>query len=444
MKIVIAGAQEVGTHLARLLSRENMDVTLMDKDPERVSQLAFLNLMTVVGSPTSIHSLKDAEVSSADLFIAVTPNESVNIHSCILASNLGARRTMARIDNYEMQKTENAEFYRKIGINRLVYPELLGGEAVAQAIKRPWARMSFELCDGQLLLLTVKVREGAPIVKQQLMDIGKQHPQYHIAAIKRGDQVIIPQGKDVVLENDIIYFVVAPQHTESVRLICGKKDRNLKRVVLLGGSRLGIQAAYYLANHYQILFIESDRHVAEELMEKLPGCKVMNGDSSDIEFLNEIGLTSTDAFVALGDNSGTNVLACLTAKKLGVGKTVAEVEDVAYIALAANLNIGSTINKKILTASSIYQLLLDADKTSAKCFSLVDAEVADLVAQPGSKITQKVVKDLDLPRGITLGGMVREGKGQTVNGTTQIQAGDHVVVVCMNEMIGKVEKLFLR
>ncbi len=444
MKIVIAGAQEVGTHLARLLSRENMDVTLMDKDPERVSQLAFLNLMTVVGSPTSIHSLKDAEVSSADLFIAVTPNESVNIHSCILASNLGARRTMARIDNYEMQKTENAEFYRKIGINRLVYPELLGGEAVAQAIKRPWARMSFELCDGQLLLLTVKVREGAPIVKQQLMDIGKQHPQYHIAAIKRGDQVIIPQGKDVVLENDIIYFVVAPQHTESVRLICGKKDRNLKRVVLLGGSRLGIQAAYYLANHYQILFIESDRHVAEELMEKLPGCKVMNGDSSDIEFLNEIGLTSTDAFVALGDNSGTNVLACLTAKKLGVGKTVAEVEDVAYIALAANLNIGSTINKKILTASSIYQLLLDADKTSAKCFSLVDAEVADLVAQPGSKITQKMVKDLDLPRGITLGGMVREGKGQTVNGTTQIQAGDHVVVVCMNEMIGKVEKLFLR
>ena len=399
--------------------------------------------MTIVGSPTSILSLKDAEVANADLFIAVTPNESVNIHACILASNLGARRTMARIDSYEMQKSENAEFYRKIGINRLVYPEMLGGEAVAQAICRPWARMSFELCDGQLLLLTVKVREGAPIVKQTMMEIGKQHPQYHIAAIKRGDKVIIPQGKDEVLDNDIVYFVVAPQNTESVRLICGKKARNLKRVVIMGGSRLGIQAAYALADHYDIMFIEQNRRMAEELMERLPKCKVLNGDSADIEFLGEVGLNATDAFVALGDNSGSNVLACLTAKKLGVGKTVAEVEDVAYIALAANLNIGSTVNKKILTASCIYQLLLDADKTNAKCFSLVDAEVADLVAQPGSKITQKIVKNLDLPRGITLGGMVRDGVGQTIKGDTQIQAGDHVVVVCMNEMIGKVEKLFL-
>lgn len=444
MKIIIAGAAEVGTHLAKLLSRENMDVTLMDADSERVSQLTFLNLMTVVGNPTSIASLKDAEVPKADLFIAVTPNESENIHACILASNLGARRTMARIDNYEIQKPENREFYKKIGISRLVYPELLGGEAVAQAICRPWARMSFELCEGQLLLLTVKVYDGAPIVGQKLMDIGKQHSQYHIAAIKRGEELIIPGGQDMILSNDIVYFVVAPEHTESVRLICGKKDRNLKRVVIMGGSRLGIQSSYFLREHYDIMFIVQERQTAEELMEKVPGAKVVRGDSSDMQFLSELGLNSGDAFVALGDDSGNNVLACLTAKKLGVGKTVAEVEDVAYIALAANLNIGSTINKKLLTASSIYQLLLDADKTSAKCFSLVDAEVADLVAQPGSKVTQKDVKDLSLPRGITFGGMIRDGKGQTITGDTRIQPGDHVVVVCMNELIGRVEKLFVK
>ncbi len=187
MKIIIAGAAEVGTHLAKLLSSENMDVTLMAEHAEQVSQLTFLNLMTVVGSPTSIASLKEAEVPKADLFIAVTPNESVNIHACILAANLGARRTVARIDSYEMQQPANREFYRKIGISRLVYPEMLGGEAVAQAIRRPWARMSFDLCDGQLLLLTVKVYDGAPIVGQKLMDIGKEHSQYHIAAIKRGE-----------------------------------------------------------------------------------------------------------------------------------------------------------------------------------------------------------------------------------------------------------------
>lgn len=443
MKIIIAGAAEVGTHLAKLLSRESMDVTLMDEDPRRVEQLTFLNLMTVTGSPTSISALREAEVPKADLFIAVTPNESVNIHACILAANLGVRRTLARIDNYEMQMSESREFYKKIGINRLVYPEMLGGEAVAQAISRPWARMSFELCDGLLLLLTVKVYDGAPIVGQKLMDIGKNHPQYHIAAIKRGDEVIIPGGQDMILGNDIVYFVCPPDKTESVRLICGKKDRNLKRVVIMGGSRLAIQSAYNLQKNYEIMFIEQDQTSAENLMEKVPSAKVVHGDHTDMEFLSELGLLSTDAFVALGDNSGNNVLACLTAKKLGVGKTVAEVEDVEYISLAANLNIGSTVNKKILTASSIYQLLLDADKTSAKCFSLVDAEVADLVAQPGSRITQKPVMQLSLPRGITLGGLVRDGKGQTVTGQTIIQPGDHVVVVCMNEKINQVEKLFL-
>ena len=444
MKIIIAGAAEVGTHLAKLLSREQMDVTLMDEDPERVSQFALANMMTMEGNPTSIAALREAEVPKCDLFIAVTPNESKNIHACILASNLGARRTMARIDNYEMQKPENVEFYKKIGINRLVYPEMLGGEAVAQAINRPWARMSFDLCNGHLLLLTVKVHEGAPIVGHTLIEIGKEHPQYHIAAIKRGEEVIIPTGKDMVLSEDIVYFVVTPQYTEAVRIICGKKQRNLQRVVMMGGTRLGIQACYFLGNRYEKLFIAPDRETAEMLMEKVHDVKVVRGDYSDMQFLSELGLRSTDAFVALGDNSGSNVLACLTAKKLGVGKTVAEVEDVAYIALAGNLNIGSVVNKKLYTASSIYQLLLDADKTSAKCFSLVDAEVADLVAQPGSRITQHPVKDLELPRGITFGGLVRDNQGQNITGDTVIQPGDHVVVICMNELINRVEKLFVK
>lgn len=442
MRIVIAGAAEVGTHLAKLLARENMDVILMDADPDRVSQLTFINLMTMVGSPTSIHALREAGVPKADLFIAVTPEESVNIHACILAANLGVRRTVARIDNYEMQRPENSEFYKKIGISWLIYPEMLGGKAVAAAISRPWARMSFDLCDGHLQLLTVKIYQGAPIVGQRLMDLGQKHTQFHVAAIKRDDKLIIPGGQDMVLADDIVYFVTTPSKIELVRIICGKKDRQLKRVVIMGGSRLGIQTTYYLPKNMEVLFVENNSDLAHELVEKVEGAQVMHGDASDIESMGEINLGPNDAFVALGPNSGSNVLACLTAKKLGAGKTVVEVEDVDYISMAANLNIGSTINKKILTASSIYQLLLDADKTSAKCFSMVDAEVADLVAQPGSPITQRPVMHLGLPKGITLGGLVRDGEGMTITGQTQVQAGDHVVVVCMNEKIGLVEKYF--
>jgi len=444
MKIVIAGAHEVGTHLAKLLSKEDMDVVLMDGDSQRISQLTFLNLMTLVGSPTSINALREAGVPRCDLFIAVTPIESVNIHACILAANLGARRTLARVDNYEMQKPESADFYRRIGISRLIYPEMLGGEAIAAAICRPWARQSVELCDGHLLLLGVKVREGAPIVGQQLMEIGRlHHESYHVAAIKRGDELIIPTGQDSICEGDLIYFITTPDRADVVRMTCGKKERHLHRAIIMGGNRLGVQTCYYLPSNFDIVFIEEDHTRADYVMEKIPRARVVRGQKGDIETLNDLNIGENDAFVALGPSADSNILSCLTAKKLGVGKTVAEVSDIEQISMAQNLNIGSTVNKKLLTASFIHQLLLDADKTNAKCFSLVDAEVADLTVQPGSALTKAPVMQLKLPKGITFGGMVRDGKGQTVTGQTQLQPGDHVVVVCMNERINKVESLFV-
>lgn len=434
----------MGTHLAKLLAKDKMDVVLMDADPARIAQLTYMNLMTMTGSPTSILALKDAGVPHCDLFIAVTPIESVNIHACILATNLGARKTLARIDSFEMQKPESAEFYKRIGISRLVYPEMLGGEAIAAAISRPWARHSFDLCDGSLLLLGVKVREGAPIVGQKLMEIGqKHHDNFHIAAIMRGDDTIIPGGEDVIMAEDLVYFITLPQKADVVRFTCGKKDRKLERVIIMGGNRLGVQTCYYLPKSLRVVFIEDDPHQADYVMDKISKAEVVRGASGNIETLTELGVSDNDAFVALSDNADSNILACLTAKKLGIGKTVVEVSDIEQITMAQNLNIGSTVNKKMLTASAIYQMLLDDDKTNAKCYSLVDAEVADVVAQPGSKITQAPVYRLGLPKGITLGGMVRKGVGMIVTGQTQIEPGDHVIVICRDERISAVERLFV-
>lgn len=445
MKIIVAGAAEVGSHLAKLLAKENMDVVLMDADPEKIAQLTFMNLMTMVGKPTSITSLREAGVPSCDLFIAVTPDESVNIHACTLAANLGARKTVARIDDKELQTEASAEFYKRLGISHLVYPELLAGQAVASAIQRPWARQSYDLCDGKLMLIGVKIYEGAPIVGQSLIEIGKKHhDHFHIAAIKREDDLLIPGGADLIQANDLVYFVALPDKLDVLRFICGKKDRHIRRVVIMGGTRIGVQTCYNLSSDYDIVFIEPSRTRAEELMELVPKAHVIQGEVADQEALAAVRLEETDALVALGKDSGQNILACLSGKKMGVGKTVAEVPDVDYISMATNLNIGSVVNKKIVTASAIYQLLLDDDKTNAKCFSLVDAEVADLVAQEGSRITAKPVMNLSLPKGITLGGLVRDGKGMTVTGQTQIMPGDHVAVVCLNEKIAQVEKLFVK
>ena len=445
MKIIVAGAAEVGTHLAKLLAKENMDVVLMDADPEKIAQLTFMNLMTMVGKPTSITSLREAGVPSCDLFIAVTPDESINIHACILAANLGARKTVARIDDKEMLKPASVEFYKRIGVSHLVYPEMLAGQAVSSAIMRPWARQSYELCDGKLQLVGVKVYKDAPIVGQTLIEIGKRHhDHFHVAAIKRGDDLMIPSATDMVLADDVVYFVTVPEKLDVIRLTCGKREVHLQRVIIMGGTRIGVQTCYHLPDNLDVLFIEPNRHRAEELMELVPKAHVIQGKVADQEAMSSVHIEKSDALVALGMESGSNILACLSAKKMGVGKTVAEVPDVEYISLATNLNIGSVVNKKIVTASAIYQLLLDADKTNAKCFSLVDAEVADLVAQEGSRITAKPVMNLSLPKGITLGGLVRDGKGMTVTGPTQIQPGDHVIVIYMNEKISQVEKLFVK
>ncbi len=443
MKIVIAGALEVGVHLAKLLAKENHDVVLMDSDVSRVSQMSLMNLMTLVGSPTSIHSLTEAGVPECDLFVAVTPNESTNIHACILAANLGARRTMARVDNYETQKADSAMFYKRIGISDLVYPEMLGGQFIAEAIARPWARQSVELCEGSLLLLAVKVREGAPIVGQKLMDIGKKHHEsFHVAAIRRDVDFIIPGGNDVVQAEDMVYFVTLPQKADVVRYICGKKDRDLRRIIILGVTRMGIQLCYYLKKDYDIVFIEDNQKEVDHAMDKVPKAKALRGLKKYIETLQELNIGEHDAFVAVGPDSDSNILACLSAKKLGVGKSIVEVSDVEQVTMAQTLNIGSTVHKKSLTADSIYQILLDSDKTNAKCFSLIDAEVIDLTAQTGSKITEKPVMELKLPRGITFGGMVRDGHGQTVTGRTHVQPGDQVVVICRNESIAEIQKFF--
>lgn len=445
MKVVIAGAAEVGTHLAKLLAREKMDVILMDPDPEKLSSLTFFNIMTLTGSLTSINDLREAGVPRADLFVAVTPIESVNIHACILAANLGARKTVARVDSNETMKPENADFYKKIGISRLVYPELLGGTAVASAIHRTWARSSHELCGGSLLLLCVKVYGDSshPIIGKTMIEIGKSFGKFHVAAIIRGEDVIIPRGSDTIEAEDQVYFIVTPENDKYVRLACKKKETHINRVVFVGGTRLGIQASRLLPEEMSITFINHGQKEAEYLKNKVPSAVIVDGNSTSLDEWNELGLGATDAVVALGDNSGENVLACLMAKKLKVGKTVVEVEDVDYITIADKLNIGSVINKKILTASDIYQLLLKSDKTSAKTYSIYDAEVAEFIAQPNSKITQKPVMQLGLSRNISLGGLARNGKGMTITGQTTIQPGDQVVVIFMDQNISQIEKLFI-
>ena len=445
MKIIIAGAGNVGTHLAKLLSREKQDIILMDDDEEKLTALSSnFDLLTVTASPSSISGLKEVGVKEADLFIAVTPDESRNMTACMLATNLGAKKTVARIDNYEYLLPKNKEFFQKLGVDSLIYPEMLAAKEIVSSMRMSWVRQWWEFCGGALILIGTKMREKAEILNIPLYELGGQNIHYHVVAIKRGTETIIPRGDDVIKLHDIVYFTTTRKYIPYIRKIAGKEDyADVRNVMIMGGSRIAVRTAQYVPDYMQVKIVDNDINRCNRLTELLDDkTMIINGDGRDMDLLIEEGLKNTEAFVALTGNSETNILACLAAKRMGVEKTVAEVENIDYIGMAESLDIGTVINKKMIAASHIYQMMLDADVSNVKCLTFANADVAEFTVPAGAKITKHFIKDLGLPKGTTIGGMIRNGEGVLVTGDTLIQPGDHVVVFCLSMMIKKIEKFF--
>ncbi|MBR2236113.1 MAG: Trk system potassium transporter TrkA [Prevotella sp.] len=446
MKIVIAGAGAVGTHLSKLLSTENHDCVLIDDDDERLGTIdGNYDIMALCSSPTSIKTLKDAGVANADLFVGVTRRESSNITACMLAHALGAKKTVARIDNYEYLQPQHLEYFRQVGVDSLVYPEVLAASDIISGLKHSWVRQRLEVHDGALLLLGVKLRDTCQILSQPIKDLCGPDDPYHIVALKRGEETIIPSGLDVLQNGDLAYFMTTPEYIPYIKRIVGKeKYEDVHNVIIMGGGKTSVRAALTLPDNMHAKIIESSYERCERLNQLIDRSNVMiiHGDGRDLGLLHEEGIKNTQAFVSLTGNAETNILACLTAKKLGVRKTIAMVENLDYVSMAEGLDIGTIINKKTVAASHIFQMMMRADVRNMRTLMLADSEVAEFVAVDGSRVTKNPVKALGLPRGIAIGGLVRGKQGLLVNGNTQIEAGDSVIVFCHRHMLDSAEKFF--
>ncbi len=445
MKIVIAGAGAVGTHLSKLLSGEHQNCVLIDDDEERLGGLSEYDVMTYNASPTSIKALKEAGADKADLFVGVTPEESINLNACILAHALGAKKTVARIDNYEYLSPENQEFFKKLGVDSLIYPEVLAAIDITNGLKLSWVRQRWDVHNGALILLGIKLRETAEILNRPLRELCGPDDPYHIVAIKREDDTIIPSGMDELRTNDLVYFMTTKEYIPYIRKIVGKEHyTDVKNVIIMGGGKTAVRAALTIPDYMNVKIIEKSSQRCERLNELLEEeeAMVIHGDGRDLGLLEEEGIKHTQAFVALTGNAETNILACMTAKKLGVRKTIAMVENLDYVSMAESLDIGTIINKKTIAASHIFQMMLEADVDNLRSLMLVDADVAEFTAAEGSKVTKKPVKDLRLPFGTTIGGLVRDGVGMLVNGNSQILAGDSVMVFCHDQKLNNLEKYF--
>lgn len=449
MKIIIAGAGAVGTHLAELLSQENHDIVLMDENPDKTEELATGNydLLIMNVSPTSISGLKEAGVAHTDLFIAVTPEETKNITCCMLAHTLGAKKTVARVDNSEYTTEHHREMFKKMGIDSLVYPEELAAKEINDGLKRSWVRQYWEVHNGALCLMGIKLREEAQnLYGKPLRDLCGPTTPYHIVAIKRGETTIIPNGNTEVCLGDIAYFMTTRKHISTIRKIVGKENyEDVRKAMIMGGGDITLHVAHAKPDNISLKIIEYNEDRCQRLLEQLDDSDIMiiHGDARDTDLLIDEGIRDVQGFAALTKNTENNILACLAAKRLGVRKTVAQVENMDYVAMAGKLDIGTIVNKKTIAASHIYRMLLDTDIANIRRLTIADADIAEFIVPEGSPITKKPIREFHFPSGITLGGLVRDNVGMSIGGNTQINPGDCVVVFSKAGLIRQIEHYFV-
>jgi trk system potassium uptake protein TrkA len=445
MRIIIAGAGDVGSHLAKMLSSGNHDIILLDNDEDRLKEVAFdMNLVTHTGSATSIEKLTQAGVTRTDLFISVTNSEHINITAAILAKKMGANKCLARIDNMEYMLEENKEYFSQLGIDYMFFPELLAASEIVDLIQQSGTTDIMNIASGKLLLYVMRVDENAPALNQTIDEFHNisKDSEFKVVAISRMCETFLPKGTDKLEDKDQVYIITTQRGIELLMKNFGKKSVNVKNVMILGGSRIGRNTAKQLAHNHTLKLVERDRTKSYNLSNELHGTLVINGDGTNVDLMEREGLASMDAFIAVTGNTETNMLACMLAKRLGVKKTIAEVENPAYLKLAENMGIDTIVNKKIITASKIFGFTMSDDVSSVKCLTGSDAEVMEFVVKPDSKVTQGKISEIDFPSDAVIGGIVRGKTAIIPDSNITIKPFDRVVIFALPTAINKVGRFF--
>ncbi|GAA0718750.1 Trk system potassium transporter TrkA [Aquimarina litoralis] len=449
MKIIIAGAGEVGFHLAKLLSFESQDITLIDPDKECLNYAdSHLDIRVIKGDATSISILKDARVENVDMVISVTSSETTNITVCVLAKQLGAKRTIARISNTEFIENKEEVGFIKFGIDELISPEALAASEIELLLNQSAFSDSYEFEDGALTMVGTTLSESALFVDKTVREAAEIFPELHfmpIAIQRSGTQyTIIPRGDTKFKEGDQVYFVTSKGGVEELYKLTGKVKEQIKKVMILGGSKIGHKTTCDLCDHkFRVKLIESDKDKAFDLADDLPNALIINGDGRNVELLEEENIDDMDAFIAVTGNSETNIMSCLVAKSKGVRKTIALVENMDYFQLSHSIGIDTLINKKLLAANNIFRFIRKGEVVAMTKLNNMNAELLEFVVKPTSEVSDNLIRDLDFPRSAIIAGVIRDGEGMIPLGGFYIKAGDRVVVCCLPKSIKKIEKLFL-
>jgi len=449
MKIIIAGAGEVGFHLAKLLSYEAQEITLIDTDKDSLSYAdSHLDIRVLRGDATSIEVLQDAKVEASDLVIGVTASETTNITLCLLAKQLGSKRTIARISNTEFIDNKELIKFGQLGIDELISPEELAASEIQLLLNQSAFNDTYEFEEGLLTMVGMFLPKTAPFVGKMVKEAANIFPELHfmpIALQRMGTQyTLIPRGDTIFKEGDQVYFITSKGGVEELYKLTGVQKKEIKNVMILGGSKVGFKTARDLcANKFNVKLIEKDKEKAFDIADDLPNALIINGDGRNVELLEEESLEAMDAFIAVTGNSETNIMSCLVAKSKSIKKTIALVENMDYFQLSQSIGIDTLINKKLLAANNIFRYIRRGEVLALTRLNNLNAEILEFEVKSSSAVNGEIIKELDFPREAIIGGVIRDGKGIIALGDFKIAQGDKVVVCSLPKAIPKIEKLFL-
>ncbi len=445
MKIIIAGAGEVGSYLAKMLYSVDHDIIVIDSDLENLKRISsHYDVMTIQGSATSINTLKESDIRRTDLLIAVTPIEEVNMTAAVLAKKLGAKKVIARINNQEYLEDLNRRFIFQMGIDSIVYPEILASKEIVALLKQSGTNKRFEFSSGQLSLYVLRLDKNAPILGKTLIEAAKDNEpfDYRTVAIIRNSETIIPHGHTRFKAGDQIYVVTNKEGIEQLIKYSGKEHFAIKNIMILGGSRIGKKVALDVEDKYNVKLLEINKEKSNELANLLDKTLVVNSDGTNIDVLIEEGISDMDAFIAVTGNSEANILSCILAKKYGVKKTIAEVENLDYIQIADSMGVDSIVNKKLIAASHIFSFTMSAEVPTVQCLTGTNAEALELIVHENSAMTKKPLKLIKFPDDAIIGGIIRGNSSFIAKGDTLFYPNDKVIVFSLPNALKKVNQLF--
>ena len=445
MKIVIAGAGDMGTHLAKMLSGNDHDITVVDVDAKALAEVdSLVDVVTVEGDTTQFSVLRKAGVRKCDLFIAVRSVENDNILSAVVAKQMGAKKTIARVDSSEYLEPNSKEVFIDMGIDYIFYPEHIAAREVINLLGHTSTTEYVEFAGGKLSLVAFRLELTSPLLGKNVFDkeSNDEDVDYRTVAIIRGAKTIIPKADEVYKGDDVVYVIARNSATQHIIKQSGRKEVVIRNMMILGGSRIGVRIARELQEDVNIKLVDYNAEKAFRLAEYLDKTLIINEDGRDTEAMLEEDIQGMDAFVAVTGRSETNILAAMLAKRMGVKKVIAEVENINYISLAESIGVDTIINKKLVTASNIFRFTMATDVQAVKCLTGSQAEVMEFIVKPNSPATKVPVSELGLPEDAIIGGVVRGDRVFIAVGDTEIMPYDRVVVFSMPESVMQVAEYF--